>query len=105
MHKTVILQFNQERIDKINGWLAQTSRVMDEPETIDTLYADFDEGWCADIKVCNGCEDAGPWIDAVMFHEGGEVQVIEPAFDEIEGEYIFTIDGVDRTVVIEVLKE
>ena len=38
---------------------------------------DFGEGIQADIKVCNG--DSGPWIDAILFDQGHEVQVLEPS--------------------------
>lgn len=37
---------------------------------------DFGGGIEADIKVCNG--DTGPWVDAVLFDQGREVQILEP---------------------------
>jgi hypothetical protein len=50
----------------------------------------------ADIKVCNG--DTGPWIDAVLFHNGSEVMCLDPG-TTLLGEYEFE-DGNDKFVAI-----
>lgn len=71
-----------------------------EFETIETYTAKFDNGFEADIKVCNGDT---PYIDPVLFNEfGSEVCVLEVA-DELLGEYLFTDDEIEYLVnVVEV---
>ena len=46
--------------------------------TIQTFYADFYNGYQADIKVCNGSRDSSPWIDAVLFDKDGGVANMKP---------------------------
>jgi len=67
--------------------------------TIQTFYADFEDGTQADIKVCNGSEDSSPWIDAVLFDEdGNEITCFIADSETLDGEYIFFY-GDDEYVV------
>ena len=68
----------------------------DRDGVIFTLTADFPGDIEADIKVCNGDT---PYVDAVLFEGGCEVQVLEVS-DTLEGEYPFELDGQEYLVEV-----
>lgn len=70
-------------------------------ETIATYTAKFDDGIEADIKLCNGDT---PYVDAVLFHNGCEVAVLEVS-DTLDGEYAFTYNNNKYIVSVEYDKE
>lgn len=61
---------------------------------IDCITIDFGNGIEADIKLVNSSwtppeeDGCGPYIDAVLFENGQEIECLEPS-DELLGEYIF----------------
>lgn len=81
----------------IQHWLDAGECIPDVKETavLQSYTEDLGDGYQADIKVCNG--DTGPWIDAVLFKDGHEVQVLEPSFHFL-GSYEFQ-DGDLKFVV------
>ncbi len=88
--KAAVLVFSKEKLESLNKLLEQTRRVDDEPkDIIETFTVKFKDGREADIKVVNGSEDSGPYIDAVLFEDGQEIAVCEPVFDELDGDYHF----------------
>ena len=67
-----------------------------EKDTLKTYSVVFAEGYEADIKVCNGNT---PFVDAVLFKNGSEVQVLEIR-EDLLGEYLFKHAGNEFTVNI-----
>lgn len=90
-------------IDLVNLDLARTSRDPDSGELIETFTADLGDGYEVDIKIVNGDEQAGPYVDAVLFHMGCELCCLEPGFDRVDGEYIFQTD--DKKFIVEVVAD
>lgn len=88
MH-TQTIRIPKAEVSKIENFLGKGTLLEDRIYT-----AIFGNKIEADIKICN-CNP--PFIDAVLFQDGCEIQVCEPEFDRITGEYLF--DG--YTVVIE----
>jgi hypothetical protein len=67
--------------------------------TIRVFKTSFSNGWEVDIKLVAG--DPTPYVDAVLFdYDGNEVTCLEPAFDEIDGEYYFSTDWGEYRVVV-----
>ena len=69
--------------------------------TIKTYTADFGDGIEADIKVCDADRESTPFVDAVLFDHGSQVDVLEVA-DDLIGEYIFTYNDYTYTVIVEI---
>lgn len=63
-------------------------------EVIKTYTAKFGEKIEADIKVCNG---DSPYVDAVLFEDGNEVDVLEVS-EILLGDYEFEHSNVNYTV-------
>lgn len=51
----------------------------------------------ADIKVVNG---EPPYVDAVLFSDGCEIDVCEPGGAPIEGDYRWHVDGYEFVVTV-----
>ena len=87
----------QKEIDEMNRLLSLPTMPDTGPdEVIKTYTAQFHDGIEIDIKVCNA---EPPFVDPVMFQDGGQVSVMEVA-DEVDGEYTFDLDGDQFVVVI-----
>lgn len=69
-------------------------------DTLMTYTANFENNIEADIKVCDTDSETTPYIDAVLFDNGSQVDVIEPS-DELLGEYVFFYDDNCYTVLLE----
>lgn len=68
---------------------------------IDSLSVTFDNGYQADIKLCNSDEESSPWVDAVLFDENGcELAVIEPQ-DSMTGEFVFEYEDEFYRVIVD----
>ena len=72
-------------------------------DLIITETAQFPDGIEIDIKMCGvqfieGASNL-PWTEAVMFHNGGEIQFTEPD-DEFFGEYIFEYENKEYVVIV-----
>ena len=92
--KTILVP--KAELDEINRLLSLiTMPDTGADEVIKTCTAVFHDGIEADIKVCNGDP---PFVDPVLFQDGGQVAVMEVA-EELDGEYIFDLDE-DQYVVI-----
>lgn len=74
-------------LEVMNGFLQCEERIPDEPkDVIQTFTCIFNDGFEADIKVCNG---DGPYVDSVLFDpDGTEVQVLDVG-DQLDGVYQF----------------
>ena len=70
----------------------------DSVGTVQTYTADFGDGVEADIKVCKGDP---PFVDAVLYDKGSEVNLIWDVDDELLGEYKFYYNGELYTVTVE----
>lgn len=42
-----------------------------------------------DIKLVNGSDDCGPYVDAILFEDGCEMFCLEPGFESLCGTYSF----------------
>lgn len=91
---------DKDLADTIQLMLDMDKQVSDarRDAVLHVFTVDFDDGIEADIKVCNG--DTGPWIDAVLFEFGHEVQVLEPS-TILLGEYLFELCGQPYTARLE----
>tara|TARA_B100001123_G_scaffold360949_1_gene417260 strand:- start:130 stop:429 length:300 start_codon:yes stop_codon:yes gene_type:complete len=69
----------------------------DYVRTIQTYTASFSDGVEADVKVCEGNP---PFVDAVLYEDGCEVQIREVS-DELLGKYQFFYNGKVYTVILE----
>lgn len=98
MQKTV--RIKQDIAKEIQDFLNKDVPVPDAglDEVMNTFTVNFCKGIEADIKFCNG--DTGPWIDAVLFEHGQEVQVLEPS-DMLLGEYPFEHNGKEYIAILE----
>jgi len=100
-----ILHLKEEIITELNKVLSLDKGSADYAD--DSLISRFTvalgEGFEVDIKVVNGDESAGPYVDAVLFQHGQEIYCLEPSFETIEGEFNFEIGEQDFS--IEVIKE
>lgn len=73
---------------------------------IDVVVAQFDNGFEADIKVCN-TEDRGkddpeaPFVDPVLFDEDSQEICCIPAEDTLLGEYLFEYEDETYQVLVE----
>jgi len=85
------LRLDASHLATFNAWLAESCAVGDagRDEVLHTASTDFGSGWEADIKIVNS-ED-GPYVDAVLFHNGSEVMCLEPEFEQFDGQYIFDV--------------
>ena len=81
----------KDRHDFWRQCLSTRHRVDKYGDMIDCLTFDLGDGYEIDLKLCNGDDDAGPYIDVVLFHDGCEVSCLEPEFEELEGEYSFEV--------------
>jgi hypothetical protein len=91
---------SRDEYQALQGYLDGKDFVEDvgRDDVIKTFTVDFGGGLEVDIKVCNG---DGPYVDAVLFLDGHEVEVLEPS-DELLGEYPFNYNGDSYTVDIQV---
>lgn len=81
----------------IQHWLDVGERIPDVKEDVLQSYVeDLGDGYQVDINICNG---DGPWIDAILFKDGIEVQTLEPSFRFL-GRYEFRHG--ERAFVVEV---
>ncbi len=94
----VTLLVRKDVLEQIEVLLSKGGYVEDAgpDEVMNTFTAIFPNYIEADIKFCNG---DGPYIDAVLFKEGNEVNVLEPS-DSLEGEYPFQHEGKEYMVVV-----
>ena len=89
MHlKTKILDIEAAEVDALNELMSKDEQVEGyrRDEIIKEWTVKIDKDYEVDIKVCNG--DAGAWVDAVLFLNGGEIECLEPSTD-LDGEYHF----------------
>lgn len=96
---TQTLTLSPDELGVLNSFLELTEGIKDQPEILATYTVDFGNGIEADIKVVNGCEDSGPYVDPVLFRDGNEVVVIEAA-DQLDGEYVFWYDDKQYIAIV-----
>lgn len=86
--KTIIL--NNEIKTQLNDLLSgKTKDSLKDGEVLHKETVDFGQGIEVDIKVVNSTP---PYVDAVLFHDGCEVGLLEPEFETIDGQYCFQYD-------------
>lgn len=97
------LKVNAETVRDMRRLLRLKTAAEDEnKDVIQTFTVKFDDGWQADIKVCNGCHDSGPYVDPVLFDEGGGERHVLDVQDDIVGKFEFDCDGRIYVAVVEV---
>ena len=95
MSETITIYVDPTQADLMQQYLDNNG--YDKVNTIQTYTASFNGGVEADIKVCDGNP---PFVDAVLYDGGSEVQLTEVS-DELLGEYQFFYDGKIYTVILE----
>ena len=95
MSETRAIYVESDEVDLMQSYL--DSEGEDGVGTLVTYTAIFEDNVEADIKVCKGDP---PFVDAVLYDGGSEVELIEVT-DELLGEYIFFYNGKVYTVVVE----
>jgi len=107
MEHRAIIEVKHDVLVEMNRILALDEGLEDTKngDLIQCFTAQFDNGFFADVVVCNGSvtdEFAGagdpPWIDCILFDDGNEVACFVGEGDSLDGEYIFH-DGDDKYVV------
>ena len=86
------LKIGKKLLADLEEILQRTTGLSDEPDVIETFTVWLDDGIEVDLKVCNGSEDSGPYVDAVLFHSGSEACVLEVS-DTLLGSYLFYYNG------------
>lgn len=89
------LKLPQSEINYCNSLLAM--RVGDPKqkynETVTCLTAKFSDGCEVDIKVVNGNEECGPWLDVILFDDQGwEITALPPEGESVVGEFDFYVE-------------
>jgi len=98
------IQVPEDEIAEMNEILQRSEFIEDagRDEVIKLYRTIFDDGYEVDIKVCNG---NSPFVDAILFHNGREICVLDPCFENIDGEYHFWTknfnEGDEYVVIIE----
>ena len=95
MSETRVIYVESDEVDLMQSYLDSGGE--DKVGTLVTYTAIFDDYVEAAIKVCKGDP---PFVDAVLYDDGIEVELIEVT-DELLGEYIFFYNGKVYTVVVE----
>lgn len=94
---------------EMNSLLAQQKRVENQPKNVIREYSTkFADGFEAVIKVVNGNDGSGPYVDPVLFRDGHELGPLEVR-DRLDGFYKFqfakrepfcvTVTGIAKLVV------
>lgn len=96
------LELDSIAVDLINQELAGPSNPIEKDgNLLHCLSADLGDGYEVDIKIVNGNQESGPYVDAVLFHLGCELECLEPArFERVDSEFIFEAD--DKRFVLKV---
>jgi|TARA_Y100000296_G_scaffold69867_1_gene84062 hypothetical protein len=99
MSETRVIYIESDELDLMQSFL--DSEGENKVGTLQTYTAIFEDNVEADIKVCRGDP---PFVDAVLYDSGAEVELIEVT-DELLGEYMFFYNGQTYTVLLEEGKE
>ncbi len=61
------------------------------------------EGYSVDFYLVNGDDEAGPYLDVVLFDSGMEVQTLPPERTQLEGTYKFydSVEKRELTLIIQ----
>jgi len=105
--KTQRITIPKAVLDELNSIIKGELEIVDE-DTIATYTANFGDGIEADIKVCgvstteewNKEESCTPYVDAVLFDNGNQCGLLEPEFEQLDGEYIFEYDNEKYQVIV-----
>ncbi len=76
-------------------------------EVMDSYTIEMQDGYFVDFVLVNGDESAGPYLDVILFHNGHEVQVLQPSFQRLSGKFHLADKSANQEfqVVIEILTE
>ena len=96
MSETITIYIDADEADIMQQYL--DGAVYAKVGTIQTYTAIFSGNVEADIKVCDGNP---PFVDAVLYDMGCEVELIEEVSDELLGDYKFFYNGQIYTVTLE----
>ena len=95
MSESVTIYIDTTEADLMQQYLDSDGE--DKVGTVQTYTAIFSGDVEADIKVCDGDP---PFVDAVLYDEGSEVELIEVS-NELLGDYEFFYNGKIYTVTLE----
>lgn len=104
MDNIVTIKIEKETADYLEDMLGRVGidfhkEKIAEDSTIERFTAYFPNGYFADIGVCSGTDNC--FVNPVIFNEAGcEMNFLE-ADDELFGEYVFGVNDVDYTVIVE----
>jgi hypothetical protein len=108
-HIKVKADIPKEKAEQWNEMLDRETAVPDAGELIDHILIDLGSHGGTlevDIKLCNGSDDSGPYLDCILFEEGCEIDLLAPGEGPVEGEYTFVSsllrDGIDRSLTVEI---
>jgi len=95
-----ILYVAQAELDRLNKILRRMapSPLYKDAEIVETMTEHFSDGFEIDVKICNGTP---PYIDAILFKNGQELNVMEACTAPLEGEYTLEYGDTRYTLSIE----
>ena len=97
MSETRVIYIESDELDLMQSYLDSDGEDEGVSSTLVTYTAIFEGDIEADIKVCRGDP---PFVNAVLFDAGSEVELIEVT-DELLGEYMFFYGGQTYNVLLE----
>jgi hypothetical protein len=93
------------RCDYFNTFLAMKTRSVAFKKNSQILSHTvlLSDAYCVDFNLVNGDDEAGPYLDVILFDEGQEVQVLPPERTKIEGTYKFydSFEKRELTLILE----
>lgn len=103
MKSSKTIEIDAARLKEIESLLAGGKQVegYGSASVIETFTAKFSDGYEADIKFVNA--EGGPYIDPVLFLDGHEAAVGEPAYS-LAGAFEFEHDGHTFTVEVKAME-
>lgn len=100
--KQIKFPIEKSRILQLDELIKSTTAIENcgECEVLDTITIPIPDSVLeVDIKVVNS--ESGPYVDVVLFENGHEVACLPPAYDSVEGEYAFELDGEEILISVE----
>ncbi|MDF2879679.1 MAG: hypothetical protein K0R54_236 [Clostridiaceae bacterium] len=74
-------------------------RYEESNDILKTYTVKFDNGFFADIKICNGDT---PYVDSLLFDKNGNQVCVLEISEEILGEYLFEHNGIEYMVIMSI---
>jgi hypothetical protein len=103
--KTATIEIPKKEAKRLQTILNRDSCDPNYPEdrVIIIFTAEFDNGYQADIKVCNSDERFSPFVDPVLFDDEGSEIVIGEVDSLLLGEYLFDYEDETYQVLVKAI--